>query len=266
LFAFLFTVANTSGDVMTSTDAPLALAQLTLATDLDGTFAHGSPAVRHALIQALTDAPDTCLLYVTGRSTEAWQHLATAAGLPTPDVAITDVGTEVADGRTGTPLAAFDHPIADWPGRGEVRGRLADLPLVEQPLAARWRVSYEFQNGYAADVVATARQRLLDLAVDVLPSADTYLDILPRGINKGTTLLRVLAHLGRPHERVVVAGDSLNDLALFESGLKGIVVGNAEPGLRTAVAGLTGLYFAAAEGVEGIVEGLNHFMTRQMAR
>jgi hypothetical protein len=26
------------------------------------------------------------------------------------------------------------------------------------------------------------------------------------------------------------------------------------------------LYFAAAEGVEGIVEGLNHFMTRQMAR
>jgi hydroxymethylpyrimidine pyrophosphatase-like HAD family hydrolase len=58
---------------------------------------------------------------------------------------------------------------------------------------------------------------------------------------------------------VVTAGDSLNDLAMFETGLNGVMVANAEPGLLAALPRLSGIYRALGEGCEGILEGLLHF-------
>ncbi|MEB3325693.1 MAG: HAD family hydrolase, partial [Cyanobacteriota bacterium] len=60
-------------------------------------------------------------------------------------------------------------------------------------------------------------------------------------------------------ETVVTAGDSLNDLAMFETGLRGVMVGNAEPALVAALPTLTRTYQARAHGCAGIVEGLRHF-------
>jgi hydroxymethylpyrimidine pyrophosphatase-like HAD family hydrolase len=60
-------------------------------------------------------------------------------------------------------------------------------------------------------------------------------------------------------ERVVTAGDTLNDLAMFETGLAGVMVGNAEPSLKAALPRLPNTYLARGEGCEGIVEGLHHF-------
>jgi hypothetical protein len=58
---------------------------------------------------------------------------------------------------------------------------------------------------------------------------------------------------------VVVAGDTLNDLSLFETGLKGIVVGQAEAALSRKVAAIGGAaYLAEAAGGGGIMEGLIH--------
>ncbi len=93
----------------------------------------------------------------------------------------------------------------------------------------------------------------------MIGSAGTYVDVLPGGVNKGTTLRRVLAWLGRPEHDVVVAGDTLNDLALFETGLSGVVVGNCEAGLRERVGGRDHVYVAAGHGAAGILEGLGHF-------
>ena len=56
-----------------------------------------------------------------------------------------------------------------------------------------------------------------------------------------------------------MAGDTLNDLALFETGLCGVVVGNCEAELRARVTGREHLYFAGGEGAAGILEGLRHF-------
>src|SRR5690606_9361303 len=95
--------------------------------------------------------------------------------------------------------------------------------------------------------------------VEVIGSADTYIDVLPGGVDKGTPLRRVLAWLGRSEHDVVVAGDTLNDLALFETGLRGVVVGNCEPGLLERVAGRAHVYVAAGHGAAGILEGLGHF-------
>jgi hydroxymethylpyrimidine pyrophosphatase-like HAD family hydrolase len=82
---------------------------------------------------------------------------------------------------------------------------------------------------------------------------------LPAGINKGTTLLALLELLDFDRARVVTAGDTLNDLAMFETGLAGVMVGNAEPALLAELPRLPGTYLARSTGCEGIVEGLHHF-------
>ena len=43
-----------------------------------------------------------------------------------------------------------------------------------------------------------------------------WLDIAPKGVDKGTAMERVRAHFELPGERVLVAGDGRNDIGMFE--------------------------------------------------
>ena len=72
-------------------------------------------------------------------------------------------------------------------------------------------------------------------------------------------LLRLLGLLGLPRERVLVCGDTLNDLSLYETGLHGVAVGNSEPALLEAVADMPTVYRSTAPGVTGILEGMLHW-------
>lgn len=258
-----------------------------LASDLDGTLADGSTAARVELLGRLRSLQGARLVYVTGRAPASARDLMERARLPAPDVLIADVGTTVLRGDGFEPVATIEAELArDWPGADTVRARLAALPgLTEQDVDAPRRVSYwidqvrlqrgehedafaarapddpSFQSGAAraaAAVGAEAAGRLAPLTVDVLVSANVFLDVLPRGVNKGSTLLRVLAWLGAEPATCVVAGDSLNDLALFETGLRGIVVGNCEPALAERVAGSGHVYRARGKGAAGVLEGLRH--------
>lgn len=48
----------------------------------------------------------------------------------------------------------------------------------------------------------------------------------------------------------------MNDLSLFETGLKGVAVGNAEPRLREAIADFDNVYRATRAGAGGILEAI----------
>lgn len=262
-----------------------------LATDLDGTLAHGSSADRDRLMAALRSAGDATLIYVTGRTPAAVRSLMAGTPLPEPDVLIADVGTSVLHGLGPERVEPVESELERrWPGADAVRQRIAGLEgLTEQDVDAPRRVSYWIEAvrrrakaarapdadpyaarppddptlGPAAEALARAvaertTARLAGLGVDVVVSANVFLDVLPRGVDKGTTLRRVLAWLGVLEDACVVAGDSLNDVALFETGLRGIVVGNCEPALRRRVASLESVYQARGEGVAGILEGLRY--------
>jgi hydroxymethylpyrimidine pyrophosphatase-like HAD family hydrolase len=178
-----------------------------------------------------------------------------------------------------------------WPGTTAVRERLSGLDMltpqdvesprrvaywVEPVRARRDAVTSESADPFAAraaddpsldedsrsvalGVAARAADALRPLPVDVLLSANVFLDVLPRGVNKGGTLLRVLRWLGLDAAECVVAGDSLNDLSLFETGLRGIVVGNCEPALLQQVTGMQRVYRARGIGAAGVLEGLRHY-------
>lgn len=234
---------------------------LILATDLDGTFAGGTATDRQILQQTLQKLPGAQLIYVTGRSFEATREIMAEAPLPHPDLLICDVGTSVRHGPDLTPLTEIESELdLLWPGAETIRSRMANVPgLEEQELRPPRRVSYWIREGSMDEAMERARVALGDLDVDLVASAEVYLDVLPPGVNKGTTLMRVLRWLERGETDVVVAGDTLNDLALFDTGLSGVVVGNSEPALRELVSGREHLYLATGEGAAGILEGLRHF-------
>lgn len=234
---------------------------LILATDLDGTFAGGTAADRELLQRTLAELPEAVLIYVTGRSVPATREIMTELPLPHPDLLIADVGTSVRRGPDLEPVEEIEAELdAVWPGADMIRERMSPVSgLEEQDVRAPRRVSYWIREGSIEVAIDRAAAALGELSVDLVASAGVYLDVLPPAVNKGTTLRRVLRWLERGETDVVVAGDTLNDLALFETGLQGVVVGNCEDALRERVSGQEHLYFADGHGAAGILEGLRHF-------
>lgn len=180
-------------------------------------------------------------------------------GLESPHLVISDVGCTVACGVSLAPIPPVTDSIErQWRGQAErLLPLLRTIPgLSPQPVSAVRRLAY------LIDPMLLDRSRLQAVAalgVDCLVSGDKYLDVLPAGVNKGSTLTALIEWLEVRPERVVTAGDSLNDLAMFETGLAGVMVGNAEPALVEALPNLRRTYRARAHGCAGIVEGLKHF-------
>src|SRR5699024_1906531 len=94
---------------------------------------------------------------------------------------------------------------------------------------------------------------------DVITSVDKYLDLIPRNVNKGSTIEKLIEHLEVGRDDVLVAGDTLNDLAMYETGLQGVVVGSSEKLLVEKTKNMKNVYQAKATGAGGIIEALNHF-------
>jgi len=96
------------------------------------------------------------------------------------------------------------------------------------------------------------------LGLDVLISDNRFFDVLPRGISKGPSLKRLLAHLGLREDRTLVAGDTLNDLSMLALGLPAVAVGGSEPALIEKLRGRPHVHLADGIGVSGIAEAIDH--------
>ncbi|KEF42090.1 MAG: alpha,alpha-trehalose-phosphate synthase [Cyanobium sp. CACIAM 14] len=236
---------------------------LVLVTDLDGTLLEGTDSTRRRVYGWLAAERRRVLhVFCTGRDLGSVGRLLAreaALGLQAPHLVIGDVGCTVACGVTLTPLPLAVAPIeALWHGRAErVLPLLKLIPgLSPQPLSTERRLAY----GIDPHRLDTRRLAAVEAhGVDCLVSGDKYLDVLPAGVNKGSSLLDLLAWLELDRRLVVTAGDSLNDLAMFETGLQSVMVGNAEAALARALPGLARTYRADAHGCDGILEGLRHF-------
>ena len=237
--------------------------ELVLVTDLDGTLLAGPSPWRRWLYRWLVRERHRVLhVFSTGRDLRSVARVLAAEpelGLAAPHLVISDVGCTVACGLSLEPLPLAVDPIeARWRGLPErLLPQLALIPgLAAQPVTADRRLAY------CVDVEELDGSLLRELeahGVDCLISGGRDLDVLPAGVNKGSTLLALLELLEVAPERVLTAGDSLNDLAMFETGLASVMMADAEPGLVAHLPRLPATYQARAEGCQGIVEGLHHF-------
>lgn len=233
---------------------------LVLATDLDGTFLGGSDQARAELYARLQARQDLLLIFVTGRDVDFIKALIAQPGMPRPRYIVGDVGTSVYDVEAGfAPVEALEADIAArWDNaNARVIDMLKDEPgLTLQPTPFRHRVSYYYDP---AVLRAETVHKVEEAGFDCLMSAGKYLDVLPRGIAKGPTLRRMVQTLGLPSSQVLVAGDTVNDLSMFEAGFKGVAVANSEPRLLHALPDSPRIYRSAGEGAAGIAEAIAHF-------
>lgn len=233
-----------------------------LATDLDGTFLGGAQESRTALYAWIEAHRSRLgLIFVTGRDPQFIETLCADHAVPWPDYVIGDVGTTIAlvDDRKISPIAALEGEIASiWDDAGRhVREQLDGAPgLTLQPTPFRHRVSYDFDpqayDGRAEAIVCA-------MGHDVLISDDRFFDVLPKGVSKGPSLLRLIDHLKIESDQVLVAGDTLNDLSMFHTGLAGAVVAEAEPALLEATADIDKARHCSAPGAAGIAEAIAAF-------
>ena len=229
-----------------------------LATDLDGTFLAGGPKNRLKLYQLISAHPEIDLVFVTGRGLESVIPLLSDPTIPQPNYIICDVGCTVVYGDSQQAIQPIQGEIDDlWPGDQIIEEALSSFEgLQRQEVPQERRVSYFCHNEVVSQDM---RERMKKLSCDVLFSAGKYLDILPQGVNKGRTLSRLVEHLGVDPEAGLVAGDTLNDLSMYQHGFKGVCVGESEIGLLDATKHEGLVFHAEASGCGGILEALEHF-------
>ncbi len=229
-----------------------------LATDLDGTFLGGDLKDRTNLYQLIASHPDIDLVFVTGRGLESVLPLLSDPMIPAPRYIICDVGCTVVDGTNLQPLHPLQGDIDNlWPGEHVVEEALQHIKDIQrQDVPQERRCSYFC----AADAVTAEIHDIVEeLDCDLLYSAGHYLDVLPRGINKGRTLTALITYLGVDPARVLVAGDTLNDLSMYEQAFNGVCVGESEDALIEATQGRSRVYHAEAPGCGGILEAISYF-------
>ncbi len=227
-----------------------------LATDLDGTFLRGSAADCQQLYQLVAAHPDIQLAYVSGRGLETVQPLLADPALPQPDYIICDLGATVFNGKTLQPIVPLQSQIsARWPGEQTVAEAFQGFAELErQATPQQGRCSYFCK---ANEITPAMRAVAAELECEILLSAPTLLDILPKDVSKGKTLSALVKQLGIDPESVLVAGDSINDVSLLTQGFKGVCVGNALPELLEQTKGLSRVLHSKVEGCGAILEALS---------
>ncbi|UFQ98911.1 glucosylglycerol-phosphate synthase [Pseudomonas wenzhouensis] len=229
-----------------------------LATDLDGTFLAGDPEDRLSLYQTIAAHPEIKLAYVTGRSLEAVLPLLADPTLPQPDYIIADVGATLVHGDSLQPIQPLQSTVdARWPGESQVASAIEAFGLERQDVPQARRCSYFCTPEQAAN--PALREIANELGCDLLYSAELYLDFLPRGVNKGSSLQALADWLELDHDQVLAAGDTLNDLSMLSASFHGVCVGQSESALLEATRSHSRTLHANRPGCGGILEAFAHF-------
>lgn len=239
--------------------------KLVIATDLDGTFLEGSYQVKKAFYPELWRLRESIMLiYTTGRSIETVERFCINGYLPNPHFVIGDHGTHIVDGSHFQPVEPLQNSIIQkWNnGNNQLKELLRNEQGIQlQPIDPPYRVAYYYDPNH---LQTQTLQKITQAGFDVIQSCDMYLDIVPQGVNKGTSLLKLLDYLRVNPEITITCGDSLNDLSLFQTGLKSIAVGNSEIKLVDEIKTLANVYHSTFPGLLGILDGLRFYEKMQL--
>lgn len=207
---------------------------LHLVSDLDGTWIppEGDHGALRALERQVADIPDLRLTFATGRTLHsALAHLLRYVEL-WPDHFVTDVGTAIyhknASGKwiEDPQYARMISRLWDAEAAEQLAKRLPPGIRRQPGLQPRRRMALEVQPGWDPHAMAEQLRGILTKAwfpADVLPSNGQCLDVLPKGVDKGTALEHLTRHCRLP-SFLLVCGDSENDLGMLRKADMAVVM------------------------------------------
>jgi sucrose-phosphate synthase len=230
--------------------------------DIDNTLIGDAEGLNN-LLHILDKADNNVGLGIaTGRRLTSAVDILNQWRVPTPDIFITSVGSEIHYGLgLVNDRTWHNHLNYQWQP-DKIRNVLSYLPgLKLQPTIDQreYKISYFIDPKKAPtkrQIVCHLREH--NLKVKVIYSHNAYLDILPIRASKGLAVRYLTMKWGLPPERVLVAGDSGNDEQMLRGNTLGVVVGNYSPELNHMV-GKPRIYFADQAYANGIIEGIEYY-------
>lgn len=129
-----------------------------------------------------------------------------------------------------------DNKVNDYT---HIESDVIGLPLNvvdDLPTFIDWDI-HKFLIAGAPDELKELEQRLrsaLGSEVDIYLSAPWFLEVMPKGTNKGEGLKAICADAGIPLSEAIAFGDSFNDIFMIKAAGTGIAMGNAEEAVKEA--------------------------------
>lgn len=182
--------------------------------------------------------------------------------VPIPDVLVTSVGTEIHYGKQFRPDTDWQKHIDYRWERERLQQLLNGIPglrLQPKENQRNHKISYYIDPDKAPPIRELTRYlRNHNLSANLIYSHQAYLDLLPIRASKGQAVRYLGAKWGIAPQRMLVAGDSGNDIEMLRGDTLGVVVGNHSPELRH-LRGEPKIYFASSHYARGVLEGLEHY-------
>lgn len=231
-----------------------------LVSDVDDTLLGDERAlVRLAEVLRRAEDFDLAVAYNSSRPCASLRNtLAAETNLPAPDYLIGALGTEIEDGTTGQPLTDYVRHLDQSWERDRVVALAEEFGFEPHPQEYQrpFKASFDVPGKGAFDAF-TRRLEEEGIEARTIFSMGKNLDVIPPQASKGRVIDYLRDRLDVAPDHVLAAGDSGNDVDMFEPPRRVIIVGNAEARLRR----LQGdhIYHAEATHAAGVLEGLQHW-------
>lgn len=235
-----------------------------LVSDIDGTLLDsGRPTAGLETLKTLVEVkrPRVRLVYATGRTFGSMRSLLDRGVLPRPDAVVSSVGTELWLKPFEAADPGYYGHVAEGFNRERVMAAAVSFPRIRpQPDEYQSPVKASF---YLEDPeILEGFEELLERAkagARVVYSCNRYLDVLPRKAGKRNAVEYLRRLVGIRRSRVMVAGDSGNDLdMLSDPDFRAVAVGNAEAELDSFGSGSAD-HRSVLPHAAGVLEGAEVF-------
>ena len=254
---------SSAKDLFVSSGKKLLAMEKMIVSDIDYTLLGDDVALSN-FKKTLKQMPQNIGFGVaTGRVVESAIEAIKKNKISMPDFFITSVGSEIYYKRKDELVysTGWDAHISHLWNRErivELLSQFGFLKYQEKQNQRKFKISY-----YTSDNpknINKVKQLLVDKKIkcSFIFSHGQFLDILPYRASKGKAIRYLAYRWNIPFEKVLVAGDSGNDMEMLKGELLGVVVANYSPELEN-LKGSRRIYFSDKNFAAGIIDGINHY-------
>ena len=249
-------------DVSVSKKNRLPMIDRIIVCDIDNTLIGDAEGLESLLMLIAKSEGKVGLAVATGRRIDSAVKILKKFGVPTPDIFITSVGSEIHYGhRMVKDMHWPQHIDYRWRPDAimEILATFEGLKLQPKSEQRAHKISYLVDRQKNSSIRKISQQlRKRDIHAKVIYSHGAYLDLLPVRASKGLAVRYISMKWGIEPNRILVAGDSGNDADMLSGNTLGVVVGNHSAELKR-LRDRPQIYFANASYARGVEEGLHHY-------
>jgi sucrose-phosphate synthase len=250
-------------DTFAQTGRKLLDMEKLIVTDIDYTLI-GDDESLVDFSKTLTEMPKKIGFGVaTGRVIESAVEAIKTNNIPMPDLFITSVGSEIYYNYKDELIysTGWDAHISHLWQKDKIIELLSKFDFLEFQEKAnqrKFKISYYTED--CSKNIDKVRELLIKnkIKFSLIFSHGQYLDILPYRASKGKAIRYLAYRWNIPFERILVAGDSGNDMEMLKGDLLGVVVANYSPELEE-LKGTRRVYFSGKKYAAGIKDGINYY-------